>query len=112
MKNLLFVLMISLFTFSSCTQNKPVKTIADLKEGIKRESTASAKYTAFAQKATQEGKLSIAKLFNAASKAKAIYASNHRKALEALDEKMEDFTPQFEVNSTEQNLQAAIDGNI
>jgi len=89
---------------------KPVKTIENLKVGIKRETTASAKYSAFVQKAREEGLDTIAKLFDAASKAESIHAVNHTKVLEELGEKMEAFTPEFEVKTTAENLQAAIDG--
>lgn len=95
---------------ASCTGPKPVKTIADLKAGIKGETTASAKYAAFAQKAKSEGYGAIAKLFDAASKAESIHAANHSKALAGLGEKMDPFTPVFEVKSTAENLQNAIDG--
>ena len=109
MKKALFLGLACLLALTSCNQ-KAVKTIANLKEGIKGETTASAKYAAFAQKATEEGHNEIAKLFEAASKAEAIHADNHKKALEELGEKMEEFTPEFEVKTTEENLQAAIDG--
>jgi len=99
----------AMFAFVSCNQ-KPVKTIEDLKAGIKGETTASAKYAAFAQKAREEGNDTIAKLFDAASKAESIHAANHTKVLEKLGEKMEPFTPQYEVKTTAENLQAAIDG--
>lgn len=96
-----FTMMIvaSLLIFTSCNQ-KPVKTIADLKDGIKGETTASAKYAAFAQKAREEGNDTIAKLFDAASRAEAIHAANHTKVLEKLGEKMESFTPEYEVKTT------------
>jgi rubrerythrin len=111
MKKVNRIIFLTLLTvvFFSC-KSTPTKTIADLKEGIKGETTASAKYSAFAQKAREEGYDTIAKLFDAASKAEAIHASNHKKVLESLGEKMEDFTPSFEVKSTAENLQAAIDG--
>jgi rubrerythrin len=101
---------IGLIAFTGCQQAKPVKTIENLKAGIKGETTASAKYAAFAQKATEEGNANIAKLFMAASKAESIHAANHKKVLEGLGEKMEDFTPEFEVKTTAENLQAAIEG--
>lgn len=110
MKNFLLIILLSLFALTSCNQAKPVKTIANLKAGIKGETTASAKYTGFAQKAREEGNDTIAKLFDAASKAESIHADNHRKVLESLGEKMEDFKPEFEVKTTAENLQAAIDG--
>ena len=109
-KNILVLALISLIGFGSCNQPTPTKTIANLKEGIKGETTASSKYAAFALKAREEGFDTIAKLFDAASKAEAIHAENHTKALEKLGEKMEEFKPEFEVKTTAENLQAAIDG--
>jgi len=110
MKNFLLLAFVSLIAFTGCKQASPVKTIANLKAGIKGETTASAKYTAFAQKAREEGNDTIAKLFDAASKAEAIHAANHTKVLEELGEKMDEFKPEFEVKTTAENLQAAIDG--
>lgn len=99
-----------MIAFSGCNQSKPVKTIENLKAGIIGETTASAKYAAFAQKAQEEGYSNIAILFEAASKAESIHATNHKKVLEGLGEKMDDFTPEFEVKTTAENLQAAIEG--
>ncbi|MDP2336836.1 MAG: ferritin family protein [Bacteroidota bacterium] len=110
MKNILFIALISLIAFTGCNKPNPVKTIENLKAGIKGETTASAKYAAFAQKASEEGNANIAKLFAAASKAESIHAANHKKVLEGLGLKMDDFTPEFEVKTTAENLQAAIEG--
>jgi rubrerythrin len=110
MKNILLLSMIGLLLFAGCKQSKPVKTIENLKAGIKGETTASAKYEAFAQKAREEGLDTIAKLFEAASMSESIHATNHSKVLEELGEKMDAFTPEFEVKTTAENLQAAIDG--
>lgn len=110
MKHIVLLALVSLIAFTGCKQSKPVKTIENLKAGIKGETTASAKYAAFAQKAREEGNDTIAKLFDAASKAESIHAANHKKVLEELGESMEDFTPEFEVKTTAENLQAAIDG--
>ena len=110
MKNLVFIAVICMIAFSGCNQSKPVKTIENLKAGIIGETTASAKYAAFAQKAQEEGYSNIAILFEAASKAESIHATNHKKVLEGLGEKMDDFTPEFEVKTTAENLQAAIEG--
>lgn len=109
-KNLFALSIIVLMIFSSCTNPKPVKTIENLKAGIKGETTASAKYLAFAEKAKAEGLDTIANLFVATSKAEAIHAANHTKVLEELGVKMEAFTPEFKVKTTSENLQAAIDG--
>jgi rubrerythrin len=110
MKKILFFAIAGLIALTSCNQSKPVKTIENLKAGIVGETTASAKYAAFAQQAGSEGFEAIAKLFEAASKAEAIHAANHTKVLESLGEKMDEFTPEFEVKTTAENLQAAIDG--
>jgi rubrerythrin len=110
MKNLLFLALAVLIALTSCNQSKPIKTIENLKAGIKGETTASAKYAAFALKATEEGNDTIAKLFEAASKAEAIHAANHKKVLEELGGKMEEFNPEFEVKTTAENLKAAIEG--
>jgi rubrerythrin len=110
MKKILFFTLITLFAFMGCKQTKPVKTIENLKAGIKGETTASTKYAAFAQKAREEGNDTIAKLFDAASKAESIHAANHLKVLEELGEKMDEFKPEFEVKTTAENLKAAIDG--
>lgn len=110
MKNIFLIALVSLFAFTSCNQTKPVKTVENLKAGIKGETTASAKYAAFAQKAREEGSDTIAKLFDAASKSESIHAANHLKVLVGLGEVMDEFTPEFEVKTTAENLQAAIDG--
>jgi rubrerythrin len=110
MKKVFVFAIIGFFALAGCKQEKPVKTIENLKAGIKGETTASAKYAAFALKAKEEGLTAIAKLFEATSKSESIHASNHTKALEALGEKMEEFTPEFEVKSTVANLQAAMEG--
>ena len=110
MRNILLLAFIGLLAFTGCKQTTPVKTIENLKAGIKGETTASAKYNAFAQKAREEGNDTIAKLFDAASKSESIHATNHTKVLEELGEKMDAFTPEFEVKTTAENLQAAIDG--
>jgi rubrerythrin len=110
MRNILLLAAICLIAFAGCMKPKPTKTIENLKAGIKGETTASAKYAAFAQKANEEGLDTIAKLFEAASKSESVHAANHTKALEALGVKMDEFKPEFEVKTTAENLQAAIDG--
>lgn len=110
MRNILLFALVSMIVFAGCNAPKPVKTIENLKGGIKGETTASAKYAAFAVKAREEGNNGVAKLFEAASKAESIHAANHMKVLQSLGEKMDDFKPEFEVKTTAENLQAAIDG--
>jgi len=110
MKKFFLFAFVSLIVMAGCTQPKPVKTIENLKAGVKGETTASAKYAAFAEKARAEGLDTVAKLFDAASRAEGIHAANHLKVLEGLGEKMEEFKPEFEVKTTAENLQVAIDG--
>lgn len=110
MKRIFLFAFVGLVALASCNQSKPEKTIANLKDGIKGETTASAKYLAFAQKAREEGYDTIAKLFDAASKAEMIHATNHTKVLTELGVTMDEFKPEFEVKTTAENLQAALAG--
>ncbi len=90
---------------------KPVKTVENLKAAFNGESTASAKYAAFAEKAKAEGFDTVAVMFLATSKAEAIHAANHLKVLVKLGVKLDG--PQigtFDVLSTTENLADAIKG--
>lgn len=90
---------------------KQVKTIENLKAAYNGESTASAKYAAFAEKAKMEGFDTIAVMFLATSKSEATHAQNHKNVLDKLGEKVEG--PQigaFEVLTTAENLADAIKG--
>ena len=107
---MLLLAALAVLAITGCQQSKPVKTIENLKAGIVGETTASAKYAAFAVKAQEEGNEAVAKLFLATSKAEDIHAANHRKVLEGLGEKMDEFVPSFEVKTTLENLQAALEG--
>jgi rubrerythrin len=86
------------------------KTIMNLKDAFKGETTASAKYAAYSKKAKEDGYKNIAVLFEAASYSEKIHANNHKKALEELGDKPDDFNPEFEIKSTKENLQDAING--
>jgi rubrerythrin len=104
------MLMLAIVLITSCTPN-PVKTIENLKAAYNGESTASAKYAAFAEKAKADGLDTVARMFLATSKAEAIHAGNHLKVLEKLGEKVAG--PQigaFNVLSTAENLADAIKG--
>lgn len=91
-------------------EKRAAQTVTDLKLAIRGETTASAKYAAYAAKAREEGLPKIALLFEAASKAEQIHANNHRAALGQLGETMGKFEPKFEVKSTADNLKDAIKG--
>lgn len=126
MKKHYYLVLAVLFVLASCTQKQKAEavtpasdsvevaakttTVENLKAAIIGETTASAKYAAFAKKAKEEGFNNVAALFNAASKAEEIHATNHTKVLEGMGEKMDAFTPEFEVKTTAENLQVAIDG--
>ena len=106
----LFMLTLTMGLIMSCT-TKPVKTIENLKAAYNGESTASAKYAAFAEKAKAEGLDTIAVMFQATSKAEAIHAANHLRVLEKIGAKPEgpELGP-LNVRSTAENLADAING--
>ncbi len=107
-KLIMFVLTSSFLL--GCAQ-KPVKSIENLKAAYNGESTASAKYAAFADKAKAEGYDRVAEMFLATSKAEAVHAGNHKKVLEKLGEKITGpEIGEFEVLTTAENLNDAIKG--
>ncbi len=113
MKNLIGMLILAFLLSSVCVgadKVAPTKTVEDLKAAITGETTASAKYAAYAQKAREEGYAQVALLFEAASNAEKIHANNHRAVLDQMGEKMGEVTPKFEVKSTKENLKDAING--
>jgi rubrerythrin len=112
MKTLAKLIMLS-FTaviLYSCA-SKPLKTIEDLKAAYNGESTASAKYAAFAEKAKQEGFDTVAVMFLATSKAESVHAGNHKKVLEKLGVKIEGpEIGKFEIKTTAENIDDALKG--
>lgn len=86
------------------------KTVKDLQEAFKGETTASTKYAAYAEKAEKEGYNKIALLFRAASKAESIHAGNHKAVLVKMGAEVPEFTPEFTVKSTKENLNDAVSG--
>lgn len=112
-RSFLLTLLVSLTLVctQSCKPGAPTaKTVDNLKAAITGETTASARYAAFAKKAQEEGYAKIAVLFNAASKAESFHAKKHTSVLEKLGEKMGPIETKFEVKSTKENLEAAIQG--
>jgi len=73
------------------------KTEENLKAAFAGESQANRKYLAFAKKAEEEGFVNIAKLFRAIAEAETVHALNHLRVLKM-------------VKSTEENVQAALNG--
>ncbi|MEI6050164.1 MAG: ferritin family protein [Bacteroidota bacterium] len=108
--NRLIIFTLALGMIFGCTP-KPVNSIENLKSAYNGESTASAKYAAFSEKAKAEGFDRVAVMFQATSKAEAIHANNHLKVLDKLGVKVDG--PQlgaFKVLSTAENLTDAING--
>lgn len=112
MKKIYFYLMmvVTLLSMASCSQ-KHDKTIANLKAAIDGESTASAKYAAFAEQAAKDSLFAVEALFKSTSQAEAIHVKNHQSVLAVLG--VTDYVGnvgEFDVKSTAENLQTAIDG--
>jgi rubrerythrin len=85
-------------------------TLDNLQAAFQGETNAHARYLEFAQQADKEGYGAVASLFRAAAKAEAIHASNHAVAIRKLGAMPKAAVDHIEVKSTEQNLQAAIQG--
>ena len=86
------------------------KTIENLKAAYKGETTASAKYAAFAEQAKKEGFSQIATMFEATSKAEKIHANNHLTVLQKMGQKADPVKFEIKGNTTKGNLQDAIAG--
>jgi rubrerythrin len=76
---------------------KIMPTSDNLKDAFAGESQANRKYLAFAKKAQEEGYPQVAKLFRAAAEAETVHAHAHLRVMGG-------------ISSTNENLQAAIDG--
>lgn len=107
--NSVMVAIFLMFGFSTL-QAANDKSVKDLQAAFTGESTASAKYAAFAKKAREEGNQKVAVLFDAASKAESIHAGNHKAVLQQLNATVPVVTPKFEVKTTIENLKDAIAG--
>lgn len=86
------------------------KTIQNLQTALNGERNAHSRYLAFAEKADQEGYGAVASLFRAAAAAEEVHGNNHQQTIRDLggtpDVKLETAV----VNSTRENLEAAIKG--
>ncbi|MCX6243118.1 MAG: rubrerythrin family protein [Bacteroidetes bacterium] len=109
MKKTILILIALIFASGFVTAGNE-KTIANLREAFKGESTASARYAANADQARKEGLTQIAILFTATSKAEAIHAANHKTVLEKLGQKVDPIKPEFTVKTTKENLEEGIKG--
>lgn len=105
------VMTFAILVGTSCNSPKPTETIENLKAAITGETGANAKYKAFAEKATEEGHLNIAKMFEAASSAEAVHIKNHNAVLTKLGEAAYEVTPESAtIGSTAENIKSAVDG--
>ena len=86
------------------------KTIDNLQAAFNGESNAHARYLGFAAKADQEGYGEVASLFRAAAKAEEVHAANHSAVIKSLGGTAEAKIETPVVNSTKENLEAAIKG--
>ena len=94
----------------SKTSDSKAKTIENLQAAFKGETTASAKYAAYAKKAEEEGHHNISLLFKAASMAENVHANNHKSVLDDYGVQTPVITPEFTVKSTKENLEDAVKG--
>ena len=85
-------------------------TLDDLQAAYNGESTASAKYLAFADKAKEEGYPYVASLFRAASRAEKIHADNHAVVITKMGGTPALKLAGFTVGTTVDNLKNAIEG--
>ncbi len=85
-------------------------TVSNLAAAYTGETTASAKYAAYAKKAQDEGFAQIALLFKATSASEKIHAANHKAVLEDMGEVVPEVKPQYTVRTTQENLTDAITG--
>ncbi|MCK9422539.1 MAG: hypothetical protein M0Q38_08070 [Bacteroidales bacterium] len=111
MKNLIFSLLaLTIVGWGQASSGQTSKTVENLKAAFNGESTASAKYAAFAEQAKKEGLMQIAVMFEATSKAEAIHAANHKTVIEKMGQKTDPVKPDYKIKLTSENLADAISG--
>ena len=85
-------------------------TYSNLYASVQGETNASAAYKAFADKALEEGRPAIARLFLATSNAEAKHAADEWTILQSMGATERPVAATPEVGTTAENLQAAIEG--
>lgn len=85
-------------------------TLQDMQAAYNGESNAHARYLAFAKKADTDGYAQIARLFRAAARAEQIHADNHADVIKRMGATPTADVEKPGVNSTHENLEAAIKG--
>lgn len=97
-------------TIVSAKQNS--QTLENLQKAYNGESNAHVMYLAFADKAEKEGYQDIANLFKAVARAEEIHRDNHAEVIKAKGATPENNITTPQVNSTADNLDKAIGGNL
>jgi rubrerythrin len=85
-------------------------TIENLQSAYGGESSAKARYEAFAAKADEEGCKSVAALFRATSESEGIHATKHAAAIKKLGAEPRADVRKADVKTTKENLEAALKG--
>ena len=86
------------------------QTLKNLLNAFNLESNTSARYTSFALKADEEGLLKIGSLFRAVARAEHIHAANQAGIIHRMSGTPKFHVAPLEVQSTAENLKAAIAG--
>jgi rubrerythrin len=107
---ILLLLLPSVLLFTGPAAWGAGKTATNLLAAYKSEMTASARYAAFAGQAEKENLPQIALLFTAVSRSEAIHAANHKAVLEKMGITVPAVKPEFDVKTTKENLETAING--
>lgn len=101
--------LVGLTVLSAPAQDAP-QTLANLMAAYNGEMNANAKYTAFAERADEEGYAGVAALFRATARAEEVHAGNHAEAIQALGGSPEATIELPPIGTTAENLQMAIEG--
>ena len=91
---------------------KNSQTLENLQKAYNGESNAYIMYLAFADKAEEEGYQDVANLFKAVARAEEIHRDNHAQVIEAMGATPKNSITTPQVNSTADNLDRSIGGNL
>ena len=115
-KHLICALALAILAGPVCASDKAMDakplptTLENLQKAFAGDSSAKARYEAFAAKADAEGYLGVAGLFRAAAFSESLHAAKHAKAIEALGGTTRADVKAPVAKSTKENLKAAIKG--
>lgn len=87
-------------------------TLANLQTAYQSETHAAARYLAFATEADDEGYAPVASVFRAVARAEEVHAKNHGEVIRGLGAEPRASVEEVRVESTHQNLEVAIIGEI